>query len=57
MASRIGLPARTISSATEPFLIRLGLVDKDHHGKRVLTQKGHEHLRNNHLLEPILEES
>jgi len=44
IASRIGLPARTISSTTEPLLIRLDLMDKDEQGKRFLTTKGRKHL-------------
>ncbi len=44
IASRIGLPARTISSVTEQFLIREGFIDKDEAGMRFLTPKGREHL-------------
>ena len=44
IASRIGLPSRTVSQVTEPFLIRVGLVCKDDQGRRQLTQKGREHL-------------
>ena len=44
IASMIGLPARTVSQVTEPFLIRMGLVVKDDQGRRVLTAKGREHL-------------
>ena len=40
----MGLPARTVSQVTEPFLIRIGLMVKDDQGKRVLTVKGCEHL-------------
>ena len=43
IASSIGLPARTISAVTEPFLIRSGLVTKDDQSRRMLTAKGHEH--------------
>jgi Holliday junction DNA helicase RuvB len=43
IASMMGLPPRTISQVTEPFLLRIGLMVNDQ-GKRVLTQKGHEHL-------------
>ena len=32
-------------AVTEPFLIRAGLMVKDDQGKRVLTEKGHEHLK------------
>jgi Holliday junction DNA helicase RuvB len=44
IASRQGLPARTISQVTEPFLIRAGLVVKDDQGRRQLTALGREHL-------------
>ena len=44
VASRLGLPSRTVSQVTEPILIRLGLIDKDDQGRRVLTRKGWEHL-------------
>jgi len=44
IASRLGLPARTVSQVTEPFLIRAGLVVKDDHGRRQLTALGREHL-------------
>lgn len=44
IASRIGLPSRTISEVTESFLIRAGLICKDEQGRRNLTQAGHEHL-------------
>src|SRR5262249_23003801 len=45
IASRLGLPARTISQVTESFLIRAGLVVKDDNGCRQLTALGREHLR------------
>ena len=44
IASRLGLPARTVSEVTEPFLIRSGLVVKDDGGRRQLTAAGREHL-------------
>ena len=44
IASRLGLPARTVSEVTEPFLIRAGLVMKDDGGRRQLTAVGREHL-------------
>jgi Holliday junction DNA helicase RuvB len=53
ISSRIGLPARTIST-TESLLIRLELVDKDEKGKRILTRKGYEHLK---TIEPTEEQS
>ncbi len=43
IASLLGLPARTISSVSEPFLIRAGLVIKDDQGRRQLTGTGYEH--------------
>lgn len=46
IASKIGLPSRTISEVTESFLIRAGLICKDDQGRRNLTQQGHEHLFN-----------
>lgn len=45
VASRLGLPARTISQVTESFLIRTSLVVKDDQGRRQLTALGREHLR------------
>jgi Holliday junction DNA helicase RuvB len=44
LASILGLPPRTVSLVTEPFLIRAGLVVKDDEGKRRLTPSGREHL-------------
>lgn len=44
IASMIGLPARTVSQVTEPFLIRSGLITKDNYGRRELLPKGREHL-------------
>src|SRR5262245_48746229 len=44
IASRLGLPARTVSQVTEPFLIRAGLVVKDDGSRRELTALGREHL-------------
>jgi Holliday junction DNA helicase RuvB len=46
IASILGLPARTVSQVTEPFLIRAGLVVKDDQSRRQLTAKGREHLGN-----------
>lgn len=45
IASRLGLPTRTVCQVTEPILIRLGLVEKDEQGRRVVTAKGREHLQ------------
>jgi holliday junction DNA helicase RuvB len=43
IASLLGLPARTVSQVTEPFLIRAGLVVKDDAGRRQLTGAGYAH--------------
>ncbi len=43
ISSMVGLPSRTISQVTEPFLIRAGLVMKDDQGRRCLTGTGYEH--------------
>lgn len=43
ISSMIGLPSRTVSQVTEPFLIRSGLVIKDDQGRRQLTGTGYEH--------------
>ncbi len=44
LASLLGLPARTVSQVTEPFLVRAGLIVKDDQGRRTLTVQGREHL-------------
>jgi holliday junction DNA helicase RuvB len=44
IASRLGLPVRTVSHIVEPFLLRAGLLDKDDGGRRELTALGREHL-------------
>jgi Holliday junction DNA helicase RuvB len=44
IASRVGLPARTVAEVVEPYLIRTGLVIKDDQGRRQLTAEGREHL-------------
>jgi hypothetical protein len=44
LASAIGLPPRTISQVTEPFLVRAGLIAKDDQSKRQLTAHGYEHI-------------
>ncbi len=46
IASRLGLPAKTVSEVCEPFLLRAGLLVKDDDGKRQLTAEGREHLLN-----------
>lgn len=43
IASRLGLPSRTVAEVTEPFLIRAGLIAKDDQGRRQLTAQGREH--------------
>lgn len=43
IASMLGLPARTVSQVTEPFLIRAGLMVKDDQGRRQLTAQGRLH--------------
>ena len=43
LASRLGLPSRTVAEVTEPFLIRLGLVEKDDQGRRELSAEGRAH--------------
>lgn len=43
LASRLGLPSRTIAQVTEPYLIRSGLVFKDDQGRRQLSAAGREH--------------
>ena len=50
VASRLGLPTRTVADVTEPFLIRAGLVAKDDQGRRQLTAEGRCHLSNNRPL-------
>ena len=46
IASRLGLPTRTVSEVTESFLIRSGFVEKDDQGRRQLTALGRDHLSN-----------
>jgi holliday junction DNA helicase RuvB len=43
LASRLGLPSKTVAEVTEPFLIRAGLVVKDDQGRRLVTAAGREH--------------
>jgi len=47
LASALGVPSKTLSSVTEPFLIRAGLVDKDDASRRVLTPEGRRHVLGN----------
>ena len=49
IASILGLPARTVSEVTEPFLIRAGLIVKDDQGRRQLTAIGRKQLSNSCL--------
>lgn len=44
IASMLGLPAKTVSSVSEPFLIRSGLIAKDDQSRRMLTAKGRDRL-------------
>lgn len=44
LSSSLGLPSRTISQVTEPFLVRAGLIAKDEQSRRSLTAKGYEHV-------------
>jgi holliday junction DNA helicase RuvB len=46
IASRLGLPPRTVSQVCEPFLLRAGLILKDDNGRRQLTGVGRKHLSN-----------
>ena len=47
LASMLGLPSRTVSEVTEPFLVRAGLIIKDDQGRRQLTQFGFDHCGQN----------
>jgi len=44
LASQLGMPAQTIAAVTEPILMRIGLLAKDNDGRRVLTERGREHV-------------
>lgn len=44
IASSLGLPSRTVSQVSEPFLLRVGLIAKDDQSKRQLTALGYEHV-------------
>ncbi len=48
LASMLGLPAKTISSVTESYLIRSGLITKDKNGLRLLTARGMDHVGASH---------
>lgn len=55
LASALGVPAKTLTTVTEPFLIRAGLLDKDDSSKRVLTPEGRRHvLGNGTEIHPLL---
>lgn len=43
LASRLGLPSKTVAEVTEPFLIRASLIVKDDQGRRQLSAEGREH--------------
>jgi Holliday junction DNA helicase RuvB len=45
LASHLGLPAKTITTVIEPYLIRAGFMEKGTQSKRFLTAQGREHLR------------
>jgi Holliday junction DNA helicase RuvB len=45
IASKLGLPTRTISSVIEPYLLRQELIHKDG-SNRVITEKGKAHIQN-----------
>ena len=45
ISSLLGLPSRTVSEVTEPFLIRVGLVTKDDQGRRQSTAEGYQHAK------------
>jgi Holliday junction DNA helicase RuvB len=44
LATNLGVPTKTVTTVTESFLIRCGLIDKDDQSRRVLTPKGREHV-------------
>lgn len=56
LATRLGLPSKTISSVIERFLVREGLVMRTDTG-RILTEKGHDYVRSSHLVDPSLSNS
>jgi Holliday junction DNA helicase RuvB len=45
LASLLGVPTRTVSQVTEPFLIRAKLIAKDDQGRRQLTAEGRFHVQ------------
>jgi Holliday junction DNA helicase RuvB len=48
IASKLGLPTRTIASVIEPYLLRQELIHKDG-SNRVITEKGKSHIENCNL--------
>ena len=53
LASALGVPGKQLSTVTEPFWIRAGLVDKDDDSRRILTPKGRRFaLRNDSEIRP-----
>lgn len=44
LASALGVPTKTLTTVTESFLIRKGLIEKDDQSRRVLTPKGRQHV-------------
>ena len=44
ISSMLGLPSRTVSTVSELFLIRAGLIVKDDQSRRMLTAKGRGHI-------------
>jgi holliday junction DNA helicase RuvB len=51
IASMLGLPTRTVSAVTEPFLVRAGLIVKDDQSRRQITARGREHLARTNFME------
>ena len=49
VATMLGLPAKTVSSVTEDFPLRNGLISKDRYGLRYLTDAGRQHLEKSRL--------
>jgi Holliday junction DNA helicase RuvB len=47
LASMLGVPAKTLSTVTEPFLLRAELVTKDDASRRQLTPEGRRHVLGN----------
>ena len=47
LASMLGVPAKTLSTVTEPFLLRAELITKDDASRRVLSPEGRRHVLGN----------